>query len=225
MAGTLYVVATPIGNMDDISSRAKNILASVGRIAAEDTRRTGLLLKRLGIKGDMVSYHEHNEAARTPQLLQALDSGMDVALVTDAGTPAISDPGYRLVKAAADKGMTVSPVPGPSAVIAALSVSGLPSDRFLFEGFLPRKKGRQTRLRSLAGFKGTVILFESPLRLAATLRDVLEHFGNRRAVVGRELTKLHETLLRGTVEELLEAVETRAPKGECVLLVAKEGLS
>ena len=225
MAGTLYVVATPIGNMDDISGRAKNILASVGRIAAEDTRRTGLLLKRLGIKGDMVSYHEHNEAARTPQLLQALDSGMDVALVTDAGTPAISDPGYRLVKAAADKGLTVSPVPGPSAVTAALSVSGLPSDRFLFEGFLPRKKGRQTRLRSLAGFEGTVILFESPLRLAATLRDVLEHFGNRRAVVGRELTKLHETLLRGTVEELLEAVETRTPKGECVLLVAKEGLS
>ena len=225
MAGTLYVVATPIGNMEDISSRAKTVLASVGQIAAEDTRRTGMLLKRLGIKAIMVSYHEHNEAARTAQLMEVLRGGIDIALVTDAGTPAISDPGYRLVKAAADEGLTVSPVPGPSAVTAALSASGLPTDRFLFEGFLPRKKGRQTRLRSLAEFEGTVILFESPLRLAATLRDVREHFGNRKAVVGRELTKLHETLLRGTVEELLDAVTAHPPKGECVLLVAKAGLS
>ncbi|MCH8328510.1 MAG: 16S rRNA (cytidine(1402)-2'-O)-methyltransferase [Candidatus Marinimicrobia bacterium] len=163
--------------MEDISSRAKTVLASVGQIAAEDTRRTGMLLKRLGIKAIMVSYHEHNEAARTAQLMEVLRGGIDIALVTDAGTPAISDPGYRLVKAAADEGLTVSPVPGPSAVTAALSASGLPTDRFLFEGFLPRKKGRQTRLRSLAEFEGTVILFESPLRLAATLRDVREHFG------------------------------------------------
>ena len=224
MAGTLYVVATPIGNMGDLSPRAVEVLRGVSRIAAEDTRHTGLLLKRHAIKGDMISYHEHNELNRTQELLAALLGGSDIALVSDAGTPTISDPGYRLVNAAGEAGIAISAVPGPSAVTAALSVSGLPTDRFLFEGFLPRKKGRRTRLRSLAQFEGTVILFESPVRLATTLSDILEHFGNRPAAIARELTKLHETVLRGTVEGLLEAVQTKPPKGECVLLVAKEGL-
>ena len=225
MAGTLYVVATPIGNLQDISLRALEILSSVDLIAAEDTRHTGRLLKRHGLTTRMISYHDHNEIARSAELVRELLSGQQIALVCDAGTPTISDPGYRLVHAAAEAGVTVAPVPGPAAVLAALSVSGLPTDRFLFEGFLPRRKGRRTRLAELAGFNGTVIIYEAPVRVSATLGDLRESFGNRRAALCRELTKLHETVLRGTLDELLVMVEAQTLKGECVLLIAKEGLN
>ncbi len=224
MAGTLYVVATPIGNLQDISLRALEILGSVDLIAAEDTRHTGRLLKRHGLSTRMISYHDHNEIARSAELVRELVSGRQIALVSDAGTPTISDPGYRLVRAAAEAGVTVAPIPGPAAALAALSVSGLPTDRFLFEGFLPRRKGRQSRLAELAGFSGTVIIYEAPGRVPATLRDLLDAFGNRRAALCRELTKLHETVLRGTLDELRAAVEAKSLKGECVLLIAKEGL-
>lgn len=223
-AGSLFVVATPIGNMDDITLRARDILGTVDLIAAEDTRRTGTLLKRYDISGKMISYHEHNEAKRTGELVAELQAGKSIALVTDAGTPTISDPGYRLVKAASEAGIAVSPVPGPNAAVAALSASGLPTDRFLFEGFLPRKKGRQTRLKILAEFDGTIIIYESPLRVATTLKQLAEAFGLRRAVLCRELTKMHETVYRGSLEELATMVDQSPIKGECVLLVGKAGL-
>ncbi len=225
LPGTLYVVSTPIGNLKDITRRALEILSEVDLIAAEDTRHTGILLKHHHLKTAMVSYHEHNEQSRSRELLASLQAGKDIALVSDAGTPAISDPGYRIVHLAAHHGIPVVPIPGPSALLAALVSSGLPTDRFLFEGFLPRKKGRQTRLKSLADFEGTVVIYESAQRVERTLNDIAAHFGNRRVALCRELTKKFETVLRGSVQELLEAMGERPLKGECVLVIGKAGLA
>ena len=222
--GTLFVVATPIGNLDDLSRRAREILTSVELVAAEDTRVTGRLLSHFGIVAKQVSLHDHNEASRVPALIAELRNGVSVALVSDAGTPLISDPGYRLVREAHAAGVTVSAIPGPSAAVAALSASGLPTDRFLFEGFLPSKpSARRKRLTDLADAPYTLVFFESVHRFAATLSDLGQIFGNPRAAfVGRELTKRHEQCVAGTVGELLQMAEDgRLPaKGEFVLVVA-----
>ncbi|MFC1543580.1 16S rRNA (cytidine(1402)-2'-O)-methyltransferase [Candidatus Neomarinimicrobiota bacterium] len=224
-AGILYVVSTPIGNLKDITLRALEILEGVDLIAAEDTRHTVVLLKHHEISKRMISYHEHNEGRRAPELVDLLEAGNSIALVCNAGTPTISDPGYRVIKLATERGIPVVSVPGASALLAALVASGLPTDRFVFEGFLPRRKGRTNRLLSLADFQGTVIIYESPLRVAATLKEILTHFGNRRMAFCRELTKKFETVLSGSVEEVLAGIGQRAPKGECVLIIGKEGLA
>ena len=220
MSGRLFLVGTPIGNLGDMTERAKETLAGVDVVAAEDTRRTGRLLSRFGIKRPLVSLFEGNEARRTAELLAALRQGKDVALVTDAGMPLISDPGHRLVRACVDEGIDVRVVPGPSAVTAALAVSGLPSDRFVFEGFLPRKAGdRRERIRSLADEQRTIVVFESPLRIETLLHEVLEEVGDRRVAVARELTKLHEEVVRGRTSEVLGRLGGSEPKGEVVVVI------
>ena len=218
------MVSTPIGNLEDITGRALKVLAAVDLIAAEDTRHSGRLLAHFDIKTDLISNHEHNEIARAGELLRRLEEGRDIALISDAGTPSISDPGYRLINLAAERGIDVVPIPGPSAVMAALVASGLPTDRFLFEGFLPRKKGRRERLRKLADFDGTVVIFESNMRVAKTLKDIQTVFGSRPVAVCRELTKLHEEVLRGELGQVLTALDGRSLKGECVLVIGKQGL-
>jgi 16S rRNA (cytidine1402-2'-O)-methyltransferase len=220
--GTLFVLATPIGNLRDITLRALDVLLSVDFIAAEDTRHTGRLLKGRNPKGRFISYHEHNEDKRTPLLLEKLEAGFSVAVVSNAGTPSISDPGYRLVESAAARNIPVSPVPGASAAIAALSVSGLPTDSFVFIGFLPRKQGRRTeQLTSLRNMPRTMIFYESPKRISRLLDDLLALMGDRSAVLGREMTKLHEEFLRGRLSELIALLEERSNiKGECTLVVS-----
>ncbi len=222
--GTLFVVATPIGNLDDISVRARSVLSAVTIIAAEDTRRTGRLLDRLGIQATLLSCHEHNEAKRIPQLIARLRAGEDVALVSDAGTPLISDPGYRLVSAVAEQGMPVSPVPGCSAVIAALSIAGLPTDAVLFAGFLPSSEvKRRAGLEALRDRTETLVLYESVHRIGATLAAMVEVLGaDRRAVAARELTKLHETVYRGSLAEVGAQVadDPGGSKGEYTLVIA-----
>jgi 16S rRNA (cytidine1402-2'-O)-methyltransferase len=220
VSGVLHVVGTPIGNLADLSDRARETLANADVVAAEDTRRTGRLLRHLGITARMVSLFDANEPQRTELLIGQLRRGTNVALVSDAGMPIVSDPGFRLVRRCADEGIEVRVVPGPSAVTAALVVSGLPANRFVFEGFLPRKAGeRLERLRALANEPRTVVLFESPIRLAAMLRDLLAELGDRRIAVARELTKLHEDVVRGTVSELLVALEGTTTRGEVVVVV------
>lgn len=220
VSGTLYLVGTPIGNLGDITDRARETLRSVDLIAAEDTRRTGRLLQRFGIKAKTVSLFEGNERVRTEELLVELREGSDVAVVTDAGMPAVSDPGFRLVRACAEEGIDVRVVPGPSAVIAALVVSGLPSDRWVFEGFLPRKAGeRRARLRAMRHDPRTVVLFESPHRVATLFRDVLVELGDRRLALARELTKLHEEVVRGRTSEVLATLADRELKGEVVIVL------
>ncbi len=220
MSGALYVVGTPIGNLGDLSDRARQTLRAVDLVAAEDTRRTGRLLDRAGIKARMLSLFEGNERQRTERVLVALRDGADVALVSDAGMPTVSDPGSALVRACIDEGIDVRVVPGPSAIITALVVSGLPTGRFVFEGFLPRKMGeRRERLRALAHDPRTVVAFESPLRLATLLRDILVELGDRRVAVCRELTKLHEEVFRGRGSEALARLADHEPKGEVVLVV------
>ncbi len=223
-AGRLYVVATPIGNLSDVSTRAVQTLARAALIAAEDTRHTGNLLKHLGVHTPLQSLHEHNERARTPELLAHLQAGESVALVSDAGTPAISDPGFELVRAAAAAGIEVVAIPGPCAAIAALSIAGLPTDRFCFEGFLPaRPAARRTRLAALAEEPRTLLFYESPHRVAAMLEDAAAVLGPERpAVLARELTKLHETLYRGTLSALAlrAGSEPDIVRGEIVLVVA-----
>jgi 16S rRNA (cytidine1402-2'-O)-methyltransferase len=220
MPGRLFLVGTPIGNLADLTDRARETLAAVDVVAAEDTRRTGRLLAGLGIKRRMISLFEGNERERTGQVLALLREDQDVALVTDAGMPAISDPGYRLVRACVDEGIDVRVVPGPSAVTAALVVSGLPVDRFVFEGFLPRKVGeRRERLRAIARDPRTTVVFESPVRVATLLRDMLVELGDRRIAVARELTKLHEEVLRGRTSDVLARLADREPKGEIVVVV------
>lgn len=220
--GTLYVLATPIGNLRDITLRALDVLLTVDFIAAEDTRHTGRLLKDRSPKGRFISYHEHNEEMRTPQLLEKLEAGFSVAVVSDAGTPSISDPGFRLVEGAVARNITVSPVPGVSAAIAALSVSGLPTDSFVFVGFLPRKKGRRIeQLESLRDVPRTLIFYESPKRITGLMGDLLAVMGDRSAALGREITKLHEEFLRGRLSELAALLENRQDlKGECTLVVS-----
>ena len=220
MAGRLYLVGTPIGNLEDITERAISTLRSVDLVAAEDTRRTGRLLAHFGIKKKLRSLFEGNERERTQELLGELREGAQIALVSDAGMPGVSDPGYRLVNACAEEGIDVRVVPGPSAVTAALVVSGLPFERFVFEAFLPRKAGeRRARLRALANDPRTVVLFESPLRLATLLRDVLVELGDRRIAVCRELTKLHEEVVRGRVAEVLAVLADSEARGEVVIVM------
>ena len=220
-AGRLLVVATPIGNLDDLSPRARRAFEEAALVACEDTRRTGLLLARLGIKRPLVSLHEHNERQRLPRLLAALEGGETVALASDAGTPLVSDPGYLLVREAVARGLRVEPVPGPSALLAALVVSGLPPHPFTFCGFPPPKAGkRRSFYQRFAGLDHTLVVYESPHRLAASLADALEVLGDRPAAVARELTKLHEEVLRGTLSELLAEIQSRPSlKGEFVLVL------
>jgi 16S rRNA (cytidine1402-2'-O)-methyltransferase len=219
MAGTLYVVATPIGNLGDASPRSIEVLKAVDAIAAEDTRRTRKLLAHFGISTSLLSYHDHNEERASRSVLERLEGGKDVALVSDAGTPLIADPGYRVVALCAERGVEIVTVPGPSAAVAALSISGLPPHPFYFAGYLPRKSGqRRTRLEALGALGCTVVAYESPHRIASMLRDAAEVLGARRAVVARELTKVHEEVLRGTLEELAEAASGRRLKGEMVVV-------
>ena len=225
MPGTLYVVATPIGNLADITQRAIQILKDVELIACEDTRHTHKLLQHFGINTKTTSYHEHNENQRGDELLDLLKQGSDIAVVSDAGTPAISDPGFRLVRSAIENEITVVPVPGPSALITALVAAGLPTDEFFFAGFLPaRASARQTRLRELASVPGTLIFYEAPHRLAATLKDAYETLGEREAVVARELTKLHEEVRRGRLSDLVEHYSQVEPRGEIVLLIDRNSI-
>lgn len=220
--GTLYVVATPIGDPRDITLRALEVLAAVDCIAAEDTRPAARLLARHGIAGRLVSYHDHNEAERAPQLLAALTAGRSLALVSEAGTPGISDPGYRLVSAAAARGIRVVPVPGACALTAALSASGLATDAFTFVGFLPKKAGeRRRRIESLAREPRTVIIYEAPQRIGVLIDELVACFGDRQAVLAREITKAHEEFLRGTLAAIGDRLKSR-PKvyGECTLMIA-----
>jgi 16S rRNA (cytidine1402-2'-O)-methyltransferase len=220
MAGTLFVIATPLGHLDDLAPRAVETLRSVACIACEDTRRTAKLLARYGVETPTLSCHRFNEAQRLEPVLRRLAAGEDVALVSDGGTPGLSDPGSLLVRVAAERGFDVRPVPGPSAVAALLSVSGLAGDRFVFDGFLPHRAGeRRRRLRQLADERRTVVLYEAPHRIHATLADIEEVLGPRHLVLGRELTKVHESVLRGNARQVLERLgdETR---GEFTLVLA-----
>ncbi|HEX9122845.1 MAG TPA: 16S rRNA (cytidine(1402)-2'-O)-methyltransferase [Actinomycetota bacterium] len=223
MSGILHLVGTPIGNLGDISERARETLAAVDLVAAEDTRRTGRLLAHFGIEARLVSFFEGNEDRRSEQLLDALRQGKDVAVVSDAGMPGLSDPGYRLVRACVEERIEVRVVPGPSAAISALVISGLPTDRYAFEGFLPRRASdRRARLRELAPLAHTIVLFESPRRVAALLREVIDELGDRRVAVARELTKRFEEVLRGTASTVLASLADRELKGEVVIVI--EGL-
>lgn len=220
--GRLFVVATPLGNLDDLSPRALRVLAQVALVACEDTRHTGRLLQAHGVRTPTTSYFEHNERSKTARVLEALRAGHDVALVSDAGTPGISDPGFRLVREARAAGLAVIPIPGPNAAITALSVSGLPTDRFLFVGFLPPRQGARRRaLAELRALPFTLVLHESPLRVLDTLGDLRETLGERAGFVCREATKLHEEYLSGTLSELHAALAARERvRGELVLVVA-----
>jgi len=226
MPGTLYLVATPIGNLADITHRALQVLRDVDLIACEDTRHTHKLLSHYGIATKTISYHEHNEQQRTAQLIDMLQQGSDIAVVSDAGTPLISDPGFRLVRAAIEHNVTVVPVPGPSALISALVAAGLPTDEFFFGGFLPaRSNARRARLAELRSVPGTLIFYEAPHRLAATLKDVYESLGEREAVVARELTKMHEEIRRGRLSELAsDYADKKDIRGEIVLLIDRHML-
>ena len=219
--GTLYLVSTPIGNLSDLSARAAQVLGKVGRIFAEDTRRTGKLLRHLGVRTPLTSLHQHNEAARAARVLDCLKSGRDAAVVSDAGTPLVSDPGARVVEAALEAGHKVVPVPGPSALLAALVGSGLPADRFAFLGFAPRKGGeRRALLERVAHSPETVILFEAPGRLPGLLADLERVCGSaRRVAVAREMTKLHEEFVRGTLAGARAHFGQRPPRGEVTLVV------
>jgi 16S rRNA (cytidine1402-2'-O)-methyltransferase len=221
-AGCLYVVATPIGNLEDITLRAVRTLKEVDLIAAEDTRHTRKLLAAHGIENQLISYHEHNEQQRTADLIRRLEQGTRIALVSDAGTPTVSDPGYRLVEAAAARRIPVVPIPGVSAATAALSAAGLPTDSFTFAGFPQRKKARRLeQLRQLAAVPHTLIFYQSPRRLTAFLSELKEIMGDRPAVLAREITKMHEEFLRGPLSRILAQLEQRPEvKGECTLLVS-----
>lgn len=220
MSGKLFVVATPIGNLEDITLRALRILKEVALIACEDTRHTRRLLAHFAISTPTISYHDHNARLRAPQLLDRVEAGEDVALVSDAGTPAISDPGYRLISGAAERQIPVVPVPGASAAIVAISASGLPTDEFYFAGFPPAKQSaRRAWLTGLASIRATLVFYESPHRIAETLADLCAAFGDRRAVIARELTKIHEEFLRGTLSTLRAAITEENRRGEFVVLV------
>jgi|TARA_B100000929_G_scaffold199197_1_gene158165 16S rRNA (cytidine1402-2'-O)-methyltransferase len=220
--GTLYIVSTPIGNLSDITYRAVEILKTVDIIAAEDTRRSRILLSNYNIKTKMISYFEHNKYQKIHKIQEILQSGKHVAVITDAGTPAISDPAYKLVRRAISIGSKIEPIPGPSALLASIVSSGLPTDRFIFEGFLPPKKGRVKRMEKLIDESATVIIYENTLRLKRTIKQLLEIIGDRPAVICRELTKLHEETIRGTLSGLLDLLDNKKLKGECVLLIGKD---
>ena len=219
--GKVYLVSTPIGNLKDITFRAVETLKRVPLIAAEDTRHSKVLLSHYNISTPLISYFEHNKFSRIPKLMDHLKGGNDLAVITDAGTPGISDPAYRLVREAITLSINIESIPGPSAFLAGLSSSGLPTDRFIFEGFLPPKKGRKKRILSVENEEATLIYYESPSRLLKTLKQLKETLGDRPAVVARELTKLYEEIKRGTLSELYSYFDKKKPKGECVILVGK----
>jgi len=220
MSGTLYLVATPIGNLQDVTLRAVDTLRNVDLIACEDTRHTQKLLNHLGIKKKLISYHDHNEHSRSSELIGRLSAGESIAIVSDAGTPAINDPGFRIVQDAIENEVDVISIPGPTAFVTALTASGLPTEAFFFAGFLPAKKGeRQNRLQELARIPGTLLVYEAPHRLLSSLKDCLLVLGNRKAVVARELTKLHEEFARGTISSLIDHFGNGTIKGEIVLLI------
>jgi 16S rRNA (cytidine1402-2'-O)-methyltransferase len=223
VGGVLYLVGTPIGNLGDLSDRARETLAAVALIAAEDTRRTGRLVRSLGIRKPLVSMFEGNEDDRAGELVDRLEAGEDVAVVTDGGMPSISDPGYRVVELAVARGIDVRVIPGPSAAIAALVLSGLPIDRFVFEGFLPKRAGdRGRRLEALRHDPRTIVFFESPRRVHTLLREIVAILGDRRVAVCRELTKLHEEVVRGRAGQVLESIVDRELKGEVAVVVEGE---
>lgn len=220
-AGILYLVPTPIGNMGDISARSIEVLSSVNLIACEDTRTSGSLLKKLDIKNKLISYHEFNEAGRAESLLTSLREGNDIAVITDAGSPGISDPAYRIVRAAIDNDIEVTALPGPCAIIPALTASGLPTDRFFYEGFLSNKSAaRKRRLEKLADFEHTLVFYESPHRVNKTLADMREVLGDRPACLAREISKKFEELIRGNISHILKRCEEKTIKGEIVLVVS-----
>ena len=219
--GTLYLVATPIGNLEDITLRAIRTLKEADLIVCEDTRVTGNLLAHFEIKKPLESFFEHNELVKSQKIVGYIEDGQNVALVTDAGMPAISDPGYRLVREAIERGVKVVPIPGPSAAVTALAASGLPTDQFVFVGFLPQKQGkRQNFLRSLLEEERTIIAYESPHRLQFALQDILEVLGDRQICVARELTKIYEEFVRGSVSEVLERFKDKDVKGEITLVIS-----
>jgi len=220
--GTLYVVSTPIGNLKDITLRALEILQFVDLIAAEDTRHTKILLKKYAIYCPLYSYYSYNQKKRTAQIIKAIHDGKNVALVSEAGTPGISDPGYLLIKTAIDKGIPVVPVPGPSALLTALAASGLQMNRFVFEGFLPAKKGRKKRLRELAEEERSVIIYEGPHRLLKLLKEIEEFIGNRQIVIGRELTKIYEEFFHGTIQQAIEYFSNKKIQGEFVVILGEQ---
>jgi len=218
--GCLYVVSTPIGNLGDITYRSVEMLRQVSLIAAEDTRRTKILLNNYEIDTPLSSYNSYNQTRKGPEFIKKVNQGEDIALVSDAGTPGVSDPLYHLVQLALEQEVEVISIPGPSAVLSALTVSGLPMDRFRFEGFLPRKKRRKRIIQELAEHSETVVLFESPQRIEKTLNELREVFGNRKAALTRELTKMHEEVLRGGLDDLCKASEGRKWKGEITLVLS-----
>lgn len=218
-AGILYIVSTPIGNLKDITLRAIDVLSRASLIAAEDTRRTQILLAQYQIQTPTTSYHDHNKEKKAPQIIERLKSGESVALVSDAGTPGISDPCFYLIREALRESISVTTIPGATAFVPALILSGLPLHRFVFEGFLPTKKGRRTRLLELSGESRTFILYESPHRVQKTLKDILEIMGDRNVALAKELTKIHEKIIRGPVSQVLRELEVISTKGEWVLVV------
>lgn len=215
----LYIVATPIGNLEDITLRAVRTLKEVDYIFAEDTRVTKKLLNHLEINNTLYRYDEHTKIHQVQNIINLLKEGKEIALVTDAGTPCISDPGYEVVNKALEEGIKVTPIPGVSALTAAASVAGVSMRRFIFEGFIPKKKGRQTLLKSLAEEKRTIMFFESPNRVIRTIKDIGEHMGNKEIVLIREITKIYEEIIRGNVEELLEKLSDKNLKGEFVIII------
>jgi 16S rRNA (cytidine1402-2'-O)-methyltransferase len=217
--GKLYLVPTPLGNLEDITLRALRVLQEADLVLCEDTRRAAILFQRHGLTTPRESYHDFNEAQRTPGIIERLRNGQVIAQISEAGTPGISDPGFYLVRAAVEAGIAIEVLPGACAAIVALAGSGLPCDRFIFEGFLPAKKGRQTRLESLKDDPRTLVFYEAPHRIKRTIADLLEALGDRRAAWGRELTKVYEEYRRGRLSELLPELETKAPRGEYTLVV------
>ncbi|CUU08952.1 16S rRNA (cytidine1402-2'-O)-methyltransferase [Candidatus Thermokryptus mobilis] len=220
MPGTLYIVSTPIGNLSDITFRAVEVLKQVDLIACEDTRRTKILLEKFGLAKNLISYYNYNERQRAEEIIRELKSGKNVALVSDSGTPGISDPGFVLIKRAIEENITITPIPGPTAFVCALVGSGLPMDEFVFVGFLPHKKGRKTKLKKLSEEERTVILYESPHRLIKTLNEILENFGDREIAVAKELTKIHEEFFRGKISEVLKKLTSDKIKGEFVIVIS-----
>ena len=219
--GTLYIVSTPIGNLKDITFRAVEILSSVSMIAAEDTRHSKKLFQHYNISTPSISFFEHNRTSRIPQIISNLIKGNNIALISDAGTPGISDPAYRLIREAIAEHITVESIPGPTAFIAGMVSSGLPTDRILFEGFLPPKKGRKKRLMNLVDEDATIVFYESPYRLIKTLKEIFEVLGDRPAAIARELTKMNEEIIRGTVSDLLSYFSNNKPRGEFVIMIGK----
>lgn len=224
MSGKLYIVPTPVGNLSDMTPRAINVLSEVSLILAEDTRTSGVLMKKFGINTPMMSFHKFNEHTATKPILDRIEAGESMALVSDAGTPGISDPGFMLSRECRNRAIEVETLPGPTAFVPALVSSGLPCDRFVFEGFLPQKKGRQTRLNTLALDPRTFIIYESPLRLVKTLQQLSEVCGPERpASVSREISKIYEETVRGSLEELINHFSEFPPKGEIVIVVGGKG--